>query len=97
MRLLWIILLIIFALLQQRLWFGKNSIRDAVSVHDRVAVQAEANNRLQQRNELMYAEINDLRNGNEAIEERARNELGMIKQGETFYRIIESPKQVNNE
>jgi cell division protein FtsB len=97
MRLLWIILLVIFALLQQRLWFGNNSIRDVLDTQQQISDQTETNQRLQQRNTLMYAEIHDLRNGNEAIEERARNELGMIKQGETFYRVLESRNQTDNE
>ncbi|GAA5218412.1 cell division protein FtsB [Corallincola platygyrae] len=97
MRFLWVVMLIVFALLQQRLWFGKNSIRDALDLQDQVQAQAKANERLTERNRLMYEEIRDLRSGNEAIEERARNELGMIKEGETFYRVLENSDEVVND
>jgi cell division protein FtsB len=55
-----------------------------------VALQVTQNANLTQRNSLLKADINDLKIGLEAVEERARNELGLIKQGETFYRILPS-------
>ncbi|GAL08249.1 cell division protein DivIC [Photobacterium aphoticum] len=61
---------------------------DYLAVKDNVAVQQQANAELAQRNQQMYFEINDLNRGQEAIEERARNELGMIRPGETFFRIV---------
>ncbi|APE04837.1 MULTISPECIES: cell division protein FtsB [Alteromonas] len=83
-----ILLLLFFGLLQYRLWFGKNSIPDYYSRKAEVQTQALQNANLAQRNALLNADINDLKIGLEAIEERARNELGLIKQGETFYRIL---------
>ncbi|WP_420934915.1 cell division protein FtsB [Alteromonas sp. A081] len=83
-----IVLLLFFGLLQYRLWFGKNSIPDYYSRKTEVKIQALQNANLSQRNALLNADINDLKIGLEAIEERARNELGLIKQGETFYRIL---------
>ena len=83
-----IVLLLFFGLLQYRLWFGKNSIPDYYSRKAEVKTQALQNANLSQRNALLNADINDLKIGLEAIEERARNELGLIKQGETFYRIL---------
>lgn len=53
-----------------------------------VAVEKIANAKLKDRNQQMYAEIDDLKAGGEAIEEKARNELGLVKPGETFYRIV---------
>lgn len=88
MRLFNLILLIILLLLQYRLWFGKNSVADYHELKQAVARQQIDNSKLIQRNGLMYAEIDDLRSGLDAIEERARNELGMIKDGETFFRVI---------
>ncbi|MGB2426516.1 MAG: cell division protein FtsB [Alteromonas sp.] len=82
------ILLILFGILQYRLWFGKHSIPDLWDMQDKIEQQVRQNANLQQRNDLLKADINDLKIGLEAIEERARNELGLIKQGETFYRIL---------
>ena len=82
-----VVLLVLLGLLQYRLWFGKNSIPDYLNREQEVQAQAEQNANLAQRNALLEADINDLKIGLEAIEERARNELGMIKQGETFFRV----------
>lgn len=82
------LLLTLFCLLQYRLWFGKNSVPDVMTMKDEVATQMIQNANLRQRNSLLKADIHDLKIGLEAAEERARNELGLIKQGETFYRIL---------
>lgn len=81
-------LLVSFALLQYRLWFGKNSIADYRIMQSQVDTLAKQNANLKQRNGLLKADIKDLQLGLESMEERARNELGMIKEGETFYRIL---------
>ena len=88
MRVFTAILLILLVLLQYRLWFGKNSVPDYLALEDEVSRQVVNNNKLKQRNKLLYADTDDLKSGTEAIEERARHELGMIKQGETFFRVI---------
>jgi cell division protein FtsB len=82
------VLLVSFALLQYRLWFGKNSIADYRAMQTQVDTLAKQNANLKQRNGLLKADIKDLQLGLESMEERARNELGMIKEGETFYRIL---------
>ena len=82
------VLLVLFALLQYRLWFGKNSIADYRAMQTQVDTLAKQNANLKQRNGLLKADIKDLQLGLESMEERARNELGMIKEGETFYRIL---------
>ncbi|MBT0585384.1 cell division protein FtsB [Alteromonas oceanisediminis] len=87
-RLLPLLLITLLALLQYRLWFGKHSIPDLWELEAQIAAQVQQNANLTQRNDLLKADINDLKIGLEAIEERARNELGLIKQGETFYRIL---------
>lgn len=88
----WILiaLLTLLGLLQYRLWWGKNSIPDYVERKQEVEKQRQQNANLVQRNVLLKADISDLKIGLEAIEERARNELGLIKNGETFYRILPS-------
>ena len=92
MRAFTALLLIVFSLLQYRLWFGKNSVPDYLALQDEVTRQQLVNTKLQQRNKLLYADTDDLKLGTEAIEERARNELGMIKENETFFRVIPHKK-----
>lgn len=93
MRLITAFLCIILMLLQYRLWFGKNSVPDYYDLKVELERQELANTKLKQRNKLLYADTDDLKSGTEAIEERARNELGMIKENETFFRVI--PKHKN--
>ncbi|MFT5540906.1 MAG: cell division protein FtsB [Glaciecola sp.] len=90
MRNRWIlvILIVLLGLLQVRLWFGKNSIADFNIMQSEVEGLQKQNANLKQRNALLKADISDLQLGLESIEERARNELGLIKEGETFYRIL---------
>lgn len=91
-----LILLILLGWLQYSLWLGKNSIHDYVRVKDDVDVQRENNAKLKARNEQLFAEIDDLSRGQGAMEERARDELGMVKPGESFYRLVpEQSKQRN--
>jgi len=92
MRAITVLLLIFLVLLQYRLWFGKNSVPDYLALEAEVQRQQLDNNKLKHRNKLLYADTDDLKSGVEAIEERARNELGMIKEGETFFRLIPSEK-----
>lgn len=88
MRLLKLVFIVVLIALQYRLWFGKNSLPDYWRLQSDVLRQAETNGRLMQRNQVLAAEIADLRNGQEALEERARNELGLIQPHETFFRIV---------
>ncbi|MCC4800694.1 cell division protein FtsB [Enterovibrio norvegicus] len=81
-------LFVLFGWLQYHLWWGKNGMTDYLEVSAVSELAIQANDKLHQRNQQMYAEIADLKRGQEAIEERARNELGMIKPGETFFRIV---------
>jgi cell division protein FtsB len=85
-----VVLFTLFCSLQYRLWFGKNSVPDFMISSKEVALQVAHNANLKQRNSLLKADISDLKIGLEAAEERARNDLGLIKQGETFYRILPS-------
>ncbi|MFI8415236.1 cell division protein FtsB [Serratia sp. NPDC078593] len=83
-----LLLLVLLGWLQYSLWLGKNGVHDYVRVNNDVAAQKGNNAKLKARNDQLFAEIDDLNGGQEAIEERARNELGMIKPGETFYRLV---------
>lgn len=93
MKLLYAGLLIVFGLLQHRLWFGDNSMREYFSLQQQIERQKSSNNTLIERNQMLKAEIADLRSGTEALEERARNELGLVKKGETFYRVVSRKKR----
>ena len=89
LRVLVLLLAILLAWLQYRLWFGGNGTRGVATLDAQVQQQARDNAGLTQRNEALAAEVEDLKSGEAAIEERARSELGMIKPGETFYRVVE--------
>jgi len=91
LRVLLIALAALLALLQYRLWFGEGGLRDTQALEARVRTQTEDNRGLQLRNERLAAEVENLKSGEAAVEERARSELGMIKPGETFYRVVETP------
>ncbi|KPD04511.1 cell division protein FtsB [Moellerella wisconsensis] len=90
-----LLLIAVLAWLQYSLWLGKNGIHDYVRIKDEVAAQETANTRLKLRNEQLFAEIDDLNDGQEALEERARTELGMIRPGESFYRTIKENRGQN--
>ena len=77
------------AVLQFQLWIGDDSVRSLSLLEDQVAEQKSINMSLEDRNKKLEIEIVDLKTGFEAIEERARSELGMIEQGETFFLIVE--------
>lgn len=97
MRLLKVFLLVLLVALQYRLWFGKNSLPEYWHLQEDVARQEQTNQKLRQRNQVLIADIDDLREGEVALEERARNELGLIKQDETFFRLIPNKKSTNYE
>jgi cell division protein FtsB len=86
-----LIFVVLIALLQYPLWLGKGSWLRVWNVNQQIAERKEKNIALKQRNETISAEVQDLKQGNAAIEERARSELGMIKQDEVFYQVIDQP------
>jgi cell division protein FtsB len=92
MRVLLAILLLLLVALQFKMWFGEGGYRDVQRLAQRVDEQAEENEALAQRNRELQAEVEDLRQGLEAIEERARSELGLIKEGEEFYQVVPAPE-----
>lgn len=83
------ILILLIIQLQYRLWFGDGSIQQAKDYQQRLRHLKKQVHLKKERNEKLYAEVVDLRKGNEAIEERARYELGMVKETETFFQVIE--------
>lgn len=88
MKVLTLILIGLIVLLQYPLWLGKGSWLKVWEIDQQVTRQHEINQKLQMRNAALDAEVRDLKQGHDAIEERARNELGMIKQNEIFFHIV---------
>ena len=95
-----LIVAILFALLiwlQYRLWLGDGGIPEVLELEQEIeTVQSEVN-KLQERNRALNAEVMDLKTGIEAIEERARSEMGMIKKDEIYYQVIDSESDVSIE
>jgi len=91
MRWLWFVLVILILGLQYRLWFGSPSLPDVWAMESAIAEQKRINQELLERNRRLEAQVEDLKKGLSALEERARSEMGMIGEGETFFQVV--PKQ----
>ncbi|SDI93440.1 cell division protein FtsB [Ferrimonas sediminum] len=91
MRVLLIIMTLALVGLQYRLWSGENGYAEVRRLEVQIAEQSDNNLDLEQRNQMLREEIADLRNGLESVEERARNELGMVGSDEQFFRVIKRP------
>ncbi|WP_394752458.1 septum formation initiator family protein [Crenothrix sp.] len=89
MKILMFIMLSLIVHLQYRLWVGDASLAQIKTYQQRLDELKTLATEKQERNQALYAEVLDLRKGQEAIEERARDELGMIKEGETFFQVID--------
>ncbi|MBA1148153.1 cell division protein FtsB [Ectothiorhodospiraceae bacterium WFHF3C12] len=79
---------VLFVMLQVSLWFGDGSVPEVWRLQDAIADQQAENDTLRARNAALAAEVRDLKSGLEAVEQRAREELGMIREDEVFYRVI---------
>ncbi|GAA0695596.1 cell division protein FtsB [Marinobacterium maritimum] len=88
-RWLLLILLVMLAGLQYRLWFGEANLRQVWQLEQQILDQQQVNQQLTERNKRLEAEVQDLKQGLTALEERARSEMGMIREGETFFQLIE--------
>lgn len=93
MRLFIVFLVVLLVALQYRLWVGAGSRADLYGLQNEIAAQKVELERLRVRNQELQAEVEDLRTGEAALEERARRELGMIKAGEAFIQVIERSEQ----
>lgn len=90
-------LIALLVLLQYPLWFGSGGVYALWKLKREISVQREENAGLHERNQALAADVIDLKQGLAAIEERARIELGMIKQGETFYQVIEEGRSSSSD
>jgi cell division protein FtsB len=91
MKILIAVLILILIGLQYKLWFGDGSLSEVVQLTQELEIQKQKLSELEERNRILEAQVLDLQNGLDAFEEKARNDLGMIKQGETFIQLI--PRQ----
>lgn len=92
MKILIGILIILLIGLQYKLWFGDGGLSEVVQLSKELDEQKEKLRLLEERNRILEAQVLDLQNGLDAYEEKARNDLGMIKQGETFIQLIPAEK-----
>ncbi len=86
---LFVVLILLLAGLQYRLWVGDGSLAQVADLQRQIAEQQGENERLLERNRILDAEVLELKQGMETVEERARHELGMVKEGETLYQLAE--------
>ena len=88
----WIIslLIVLFLLLQYKLWAGDGGIPEVLHLEQEVVKQELHKQQLEERNASLAAEVKDLKQGLDAIEERARSEMGMVRKDEQFYQILKS-------
>ena len=90
------ILLLLLVLLQYRLWLDKGGIPEVVQLEKEVALASNEVDGLKERNQKLDAEVIDLKTGLEAIEERARSDLGMIKNDEVYYQVIDDKRSLKH-
>lgn len=87
MKWLILVLLVLLAALQYRLWHGEGSFAHSAQLERDIRQQQAENDRMRERNRIMDVEVQDLKSGADSVEERARNDIGMIKKDETFFMI----------
>jgi len=88
MRLLTLLFITLIILIQYPLWFGRGGWLNVFDLQKKYQAQRAVNLELDRENDALRAEVNDLKRGTDAIEERARDELGMIKKDEVFFEVI---------
>lgn len=89
MKLLIVVLIALGLWLQYKLWLSPSGIVQTVHLNNEIKTLTNENQQIQDRNAILKADVHALKSGDEAVEERARSELGMIKKGEVFYRVVQ--------
>lgn len=92
MKMIFAALIVLLLLLQYEFWFSDGGMSTVRDLQRNIVQQKKFNDQLDQRNQILIADIKDLQSGNVAIEARARKDLGMVKQGEVFYQIVKHDK-----
>lgn len=90
LQLVYGLLFVVLIALQVRLWFGDGSMEEVFALKRQLATQQAEVDDLRERNATLQAEVDDLKDGLAAIEARARSELGLIREGETYYQLLPS-------
>ena len=93
MRWLFVALLLVLLVLQYRLWIAEGSLAERRRLELQVEEQSLVNEALQARNAVLEREVLELKSGNEGLEQRAREQLGLVREGETFYQFVEEPPE----
>jgi cell division protein FtsB len=88
MKLLWVTLGLILLGLQYRIWLGSGGLAEIAGLQREIDGQTVLNASMQERNRILEIEVRELQQGTEGFEEKAREEMGMIKKGETFFLYI---------
>jgi len=83
------LLVILFLFLQYKLWFEHDSFHETEQLRQAISKQKQQNDALVKKNHELMAEVKNLKHGKQAVESRARSELGMVQKGETFYQIVD--------
>lgn len=94
MKIIAFVLLVLVLWLQYKIWLQDGGIPEVLQLQGEIELVKSEVARLQERNTSLHAEVKDLKKGLDAIEERARSEMGMIKRGEVYYQVIESEPDV---
>jgi cell division protein FtsB len=97
LRWLLLILLLLLGILQYRLWFAEGSFAEQHRLEQQVEDQTRINAELQARNAVLEREVLELQTGVKGVEQRAREQLGLVREGETFYQIVEKPESASEE
>ena len=92
MRWLLVVLLLLLGVLQYRLWLGEGSLAEQHRLELQVEEQARINSELKARNAVLEREVLELQTGNQGLEQRAREQLGLIREGEIYYQLVDDPK-----
>ncbi len=95
-RIMLVVVAVLLALASWRLWLSDEGLREVWRLGQAVEVQEEQNLGLKQRNSELEAEVKDLKEGLDAVEEKARQELGMTREGETFFQVVEPEEPVED-
>ena len=97
LRILAAVLLSLMVFLQYRLWFGDGGIAEGVRLQEKIVVEEARNAELKARNDRLAHQALELQNGHMAVEQHAREELGLVKEGEDYYQFVEPSEPVSQQ
>ena len=88
-RSLIVVLIVLFGVLQYKLWISSNGIAETLHLKDSIAAQLKTNQKLEKRNQILQSQIKELKQGKASVVDMAREEIGMVKPGETYYQFVD--------